>query len=1461
MLTGLLQVTAWADDSPSLSPSPAASSAKPTPDAVPAGDRAEVLGEDYKQSADIAWTTTGDAQGFHLLTATEKSGYAWKTLASLAEPGFDADQWIGNACVTGSGKRAVVVYAPRTFTNDPRLMARGGFTAVVDLVTGAVTKLKANASLSYYNPGCGTGEEAVLTQSPGEDKKQTRLIRVDTGTGRLSKPVAVDGQVTSSVPAGGGKIAGASGRTLVEIDAKGAKKKLATTGTVPYRISKDSDGGYVFLERVQRDSLKQGETALVRRWADKKVSKLGSGPLADTGLIRRAGQVYLTGGVKAAKSLPKTVTRLAGADKDATLSTKGETIVQHTTWADGKGSPKYLHPDSALDARTVKITATVRDSGTKAGFTVTPLKAKSPQWETSRTPSPLLGTGKKAAKGKAAAEGGMRTNSAGTSALSAAAVSGTRTEIVESERTCSVPRSDPRNQAMQPKPRQVEWAVNKAITGKLNIGATRPANWKNLGMPAYAPQTLFANPALEGGGRVPAQVMLGITTQESNMWQAARSAVPGVTGSPLIGNYYGIDYYDGNTDNDWDIDWSDADCGYGITQVTDHMRMAGRENGKGGTAWDYQKQRAVALDYAANVAAGLQILVDKWNTTRKAGLAVHDGNPNRLENWFFALWAYNSGFYENVNGNDAWGVGWANNPANPEWDAGRTPFMEDRLGNEDASAAARPQNWPYPEKVLGFAAHPPAFLESPGTMVPAFRAAWWNGTSEDATVKGSAKYNRARVKPPEDLFCGPYNWCEPSKISDGASNEAGQGPCTHADFKCWFHQSVQWKTDCAYECGNEFFRFTSPDYDAEQADGTAYPPNCSRSGLPSGAMIIDDLPQGTPSIRSGCANSDWTNEGSFSLDFGDGEPGLNYDGSAIITTWPSKVDLHQLGAGFGGHFYFGHTRAPGAKGERLKMTGSWTLNKDVNGPAKIWVHLPDHGAQAKYAKYQITTARGVKTRVLDQNGSKNRWVALGAFMFDGRPKVTLSTITPDGTGDKDIAYDAIAVQPIDGEYVERSLTAAAIFDRNQNLNSNMPEEVYTPLRTMKTLYDWGMGLAYQGPRWDNPGADAYGITSAARCPTVVPVGECSGQNTYDAAQKWYEDIKAGGYTPRADGSAPSMSIPVWMAMANQRPNPLTPASIALKDPNSYKIKSDVNVSFIKDKSTGKIISGSESADYEVKIGNAHLPHFVTEIMDAIERDYGISKPYIDYTTQDALEWGRDQRVHPYTDGDTPGQVFFPHFRGARLNSDNTCVDFRAVGGGVHGYRPMVAHKYINDNVKAWVDKVKAHPETNIMIQNFAGEMYSMFFKNSGDNNIFGSQIGNAPPIWQDIAAAFCADGSVKPTHLVENRDAVPSNGIVWQSYMPDLYLYVDDSMTDNLGRPSNERIKLGDWKNFSNIPGVNSIGGNAYGKCNATDRGSGGNPWALDAPVPVVGEGPGARPAGVVHCDAPTTGFLDNVTP
>ena len=1004
VLTGLIQISAQADapvgDGSTRTP---AASAVPPPQ-VPAAERPEVLGKDWKKSGDVAWTTTGDAQGFHLLTAREKDGYAWETTASLSEPGFDADSWIGNACLTASGKRAVVVYAPRTFTNNPKLMARGGFTAVVELATGSVTKLGLTTSLSYYNPGCGAGETAVLTQSMGEDKTSTRLTTLDTVTGKLSAPVLTKGQVTSAVAGSGGGIVAAFGSQLVSVGAKGAKKVLTRTSGTPYRIMPDAKGGVVFLDRQARKTKKTEANTFVKHLSGTagpgKADVIGRAKLSKAGLTRAGRQVYITGEVAPVRTLPSGVTRLAKSSKDAVVSTRAEAVVEHTTWADGKGSPSFLHPRAATDVRSVSITTTVRDTGKEARFTVKPLKAKSKQWAEGLKPSLRLRSG---GSEKRVAKTAGEPSSAGR--LAAAASS--PTEIVESERTCSVPRNDPRNQAMQPKPRQVEWAVDQAIVGGLNKHISRAANWKNLGMPAYQPQTLFPNPVLEGGGRVPAQILLGITTQESNMWQAARVAVPGVTANPLIGNYYGIDLYDGDSANDWDVDFAEADCGYGITQVTDHMRMAGREDGHGGAAWDYQKQRAVALDYTANIAGGLQILVEKWNQAKRAGVEVHDGDPKRLENWFFALWAYNSGFYENVNGNEPWGVGWANNPANPEWDAGRTPFMEDSRGNEDASTAARPQHWPYPEKVLGFAAHPPSFLESPGNLVPAFRAAWWNGTEGDSTVKGSAKQNRAQLKPPEDLFCGPYNECDPAKISDSASNASETtGPCTRADSKCWWHQSVQWKTDCSYSCGNEFHRFN--DTYPEEADGTAYPPNCTTSGLPSNALIVDDVPQGTPVVRPGCTNS-WTNSGTFSFDFSN---------NGTESTYPSKVDLHQLGAGFGGHFYFGHTRMADEKGMRLKAEGIWKLNQELKSQAKVMVHLPDHGAHTKYATYEIKTGSGSKYVKISQPGSSNRWVSLGAFRFNNVPEVRLNTITSDGTGDEDIAFDAVAFVPGDWDGFE-----------------------------------------------------------------------------------------------------------------------------------------------------------------------------------------------------------------------------------------------------------------------------------------------------------------------------------------------------------------------------------------------------------------------------------------------------------
>ena len=83
--------------------------AEPAPSAsVAESKRAEVLGKDWRSSGDRMWTTVGDGKGFHGMTADARTGYTWRTIATLAQPGLDADSWIGNACLTASGQKLVV---------------------------------------------------------------------------------------------------------------------------------------------------------------------------------------------------------------------------------------------------------------------------------------------------------------------------------------------------------------------------------------------------------------------------------------------------------------------------------------------------------------------------------------------------------------------------------------------------------------------------------------------------------------------------------------------------------------------------------------------------------------------------------------------------------------------------------------------------------------------------------------------------------------------------------------------------------------------------------------------------------------------------------------------------------------------------------------------------------------------------------------------------------------------------------------------------------------------------------------------------------------------------------------------------------------------------------------------------------------------------------------------------------
>jgi hypothetical protein len=122
------------------------------------------------------------------------------------------------------------------------------------------------------------------------------------------------------------------------------------------------------------------------------------------------------------------------------------------------------------------------------------------------------------------------------------------------------------------------------------------------------------------------------------------------------------------------------DFGYGVMQIT--SGMAGAFGNASGTL-DPETQSMIASSFTYNIAYGARMLAEKWASTPRVG----DADPTAVENWYYALWAYN-------------GWGWVNNPNNPRFTRQGTP-------------ATNPSTYPYQERVLYLVAHPPK--DSDGT--------------------------------------------------------------------------------------------------------------------------------------------------------------------------------------------------------------------------------------------------------------------------------------------------------------------------------------------------------------------------------------------------------------------------------------------------------------------------------------------------------------------------------------------------------------------------------------------------------------------------------------------------------------------------------------------------------------------------------------------------------------------------
>ncbi|MER5664228.1 hypothetical protein [Streptomyces mirabilis] len=1405
VLAGLLQAT----------PAFALSAAKPLP--KPSGDQphaapfrvtnpAAKLGKDWKTNQDRAVTAAADTDGLKILVADSSKAYEWKTAAVLTEPGLPADSWIGNQCVIDPA-HAAVVYAPRAFTNKPDLMQGGAFAAIVNLDNGQVTKLPFTASLAYFDPSCNPATQtAAFTafrdlNDPASTK--SRVVTVNTAGKRVGT-AEVKGEVTSAVPVKDGTVA-ARGRHLVHIDKAGKVKNLATGDSVPFDIRSAAGGQVAFVDRSSNTS---AHAKLLRGHG--KPAVIASGKLGNLELMQgAAGRVFLTGRpVGTPRTKGTGVTRI-DAPADADISSYGRLAVDPVLTSGvraglgrirsaGKGFTKAEPSPQGRSAQAPATAAsdapvTVNSTATVTGEKITQSVQDTTASAGKNTFSPALTTSGSTAKKQRTA---------------AAAVSNTP---VDTDRWCSISRNDTGVQALQPTPNQVEWAVDMAARGELRAKWIRQGGYRNqTGMSTIDPQGLFPPPTLKGGdgkGRIPVNVLLGIMAQESNLWQAESGVIPGQMGSPLaaVDGYYGHKAVDGDPDAFWQIHWDKSDCGYGVGQVTDGMRLAGHEKDHE-TSLPPALQKAVAVDYASNIASSMKILADKWNEVHTDGqkVTVNNDDPSRVENWFTAAWNYNLGFNRpsDASQHDGhWGLGWYNNPANPIYKKSwGHPFMDTSVdGTEANHDAAHPQDWPYEEKVMGWAAWSidTGFSYSTdgrqdwpgesGFSSAGFRPAWWTTPAQ-----------RSQVSPPLNTFCNSNNNCDPKTPPD-CKTEA-----CYAQY-WWNKPNVAWKTDCATDCGHENIKYQTsipePGRGYRLKNGS---PVCS--GAPTGAHVVASVPNGTESWGD-CGQV--TSSGTFQFTFYPGTEGR----------YEAKADLHQIGGGYGGHFWYAHTRDRshlGGPNGYMTVDGTWTLAESVD-LAKVYVHIPDTGAQTKHARYVIQgVAGGDRIAFVNTAAHNNQWMNLGAFKFTDTPRVTLSNYTYDGTADDDIAWDAVAFQPINGTYVSDTVEADAFFDEDQNIDVRPESRIFnTPLKSREALHDWAVSTSQN-------------VIALPACADGLPSSRCTMPETKADVQEWNDEVKMAG-TSTTDHPA-GHSIPAWMHFANpytKRPTSYTRPSWFGSDDAAYKMFNKVTVSYVKT-SDGKIIGGSESVSYDDRTADTHMPDFVRNFFKDVSKEYGIAPPDLNYTTKNLnVHDGRTVTTTTNSDGILPGRAYqsigvtpvVTDNNDNPVTGDNgTCVAAMYTAGGSIGYRPALAGKHLTDSVENWVNKVSDATGSSHPVTLMAQEIRNMFFK----PGLAGSIFGQAPPIWQELDFKSCADGTIK------NVSGFP---VLRSSYMPSQYLYRNDKAIDLDGAYTNssEPVTTGDFYHFSG-PGDPATGGAPYDACTG-GSGHSGNPWSIGVPT------------------------------
>lgn len=1348
------------------------SSLAQTPNGI--GDDPRVTSDSWFESSDLVLASKGDVEGFHLWIARERARWSWKPLATILPGGGSEADWTGYACLTGTGDYAVAVVAPSVMTDSPYVRDRGATAYVVEVATGAVWPVLADVALKYFNPGCGNDNSVALIRHLGVDQEASEVVVFNAGTRRPEQHFGVRGQLASAVPSGDAVYV-SQGTSILRI-AQDSIQRVAKTEGQPYMLRANADGVDFLVANLS-------DTAQLFQFQGGALSRVGEGPLGRIKLFSGSRGKNVVVGSTVVSPSASLVSAVAPSDQAILGSSlRGRTVLLAPQRNLGDATPELSRGDNAA-AVPVTIPEAIAPPVVGLPLHLPPVYIEDLR-RTGLTTLPAIRLGRMP-KGL-----GIRAPYSSFNSVDDQADGAGRPA------TCAVPRNHDRRQVPQPNTAQVDWAIQMATRNLLNGSNARPANFLNLGLAGYSPSSDFPRRTLSGAlasTPVPPSVIQAVFAQESAWRQASFRALPGVAGNPLVSDYYGAG---GDINN---IDYLLSDCGYGLGQVTTPMT-------KTATAYSANGKTKVAVDYAENTAASIQFLVDKWNQLHQAGIVLNDGDPSNLENWYFAIWAYNTGFHAN-SGSGPWGLGWTNNPMNSDYPPDRTPFLRQTYAD-----AEHPSDWPYQERVFGWMETPLLNYKGEASYAQPF----YSGTNEGLHIPGRSR------------FCSAANECDPNYLDPSGGD---QDYCLRADRKCWWHDSVSFVPDCAVECADSTFTYATSA--PEPPTDTNYAPACD-SSLSASSIIVDDLPD--PAINvEGCAGMNWSSRGTFEVEFGKSQATGDLLG---------VIDWHQLGGGFGGHTWFTKNRSSATDVSHIS-TATWTPAGLTAGLYNVSVHVPSTGASTASANYRVLAGNGLEfSQRVDQHQHRNHWASLGNYTLHPGAQVKLTNLTGEPTpGTSNVAFDAVAFTPLSagGTIVRKRIDAVSIFDPYQRLDTDgafYNPGTYHPFHTMKTIYAWAK-------------ARVDGILAYPRCLNTAGqalTGSCVGDRTFVAFSAWGNQVSTAG-----DGTGTNWSnetLPItqadWLGYSNQRLGPsLTSGEVA--SPDAYKGHLRLNVEFVVNQN-GNIQEGSTVLTGHERAGDSHFPVFIKDIMEAFEADYAIALPDLRYSAEDLRTWTHSSTsVDPLAQGVLPGRAFMDSKKVSKLS--NTCIRAKAVGGGVIGWRPMLAQSYVRDEVESWLMRVEAVVEAGKApeaVELAAREIKEIFFSEFAlyDPND-GSGFYVAPSIWTQVDAKICAGGSVTP-------------GASWNlgeiSWMPDLYLFVDNLLVNLQGESKscnptsrNCAVTRGDFFRFSHLWWA---GDDPWDICDfaASGPNRNGNPWNLSGT-----EEADVKPTSMKYCDESTS--------